>query len=748
MDNTTDARRALLIGGNLICGTLINRKLLSGIEVADSLIGCSPFSLASATPRAIEAAYGQAETVDLTNGLEQYLQEHPADMLVLDLHYVCRAIVAVGTDYFTKFPNIAPHDYGANCVPVKVAALKQEEKKKLVLAFAEILLKFFPGERIALIQTYKSEYYAVMSRIRKQEAESLNQYVGECEGWFQEYTGCRVIQTLQYYFMEKKADGMQYEQEAYLDLADNVKRFVRGDHVRMRPIFRYSLDRYCKYYDNVYKAAFGQFLRTSNAVENLVYSSEPQFVQDNRELLCAAEKLLLRGYRDVAEKLNLSMPNAQTLRDLLRAMDAVMRKEYDNPEIHYHLLFENRITVRELLKDVKKFVEQHVDGIYPEQVTEVNYGYYFSMMQLQKTTDQTLLAQATATMQMLQADPSVTLTPELLDLWGSCVSRLNFQYDNIAHRYRFVYRSNMFQGMPLFLDQPAVSYPPLLFKPPISFDNKMVQIQLDNQIRDILDQSGARWLIADFYTLTALTVHDYKGKIFCDNQGVFYKKLKAGNVTLHKKFSQEEIFAELDKLADYVNQRYEGRVILIKHKRMEHYIDFEGKICTFPSKELADSVERNLYNECYTDYFVNRSGCYYIDLIDQFLSDEMNILYLKSVHYEDAFYEEVQKLMLHILTQEPTQRHFTTYDHGTRVRRIARMTQKNAGNPVLKKLFGGGWLDECLLQTNPEIVLENAEIFARMYDEHYSSAEEALNRCNFAGCEPAKMALSAWIAKE
>lgn len=733
MEQKYENNRLLLIGGNLICGTLVNRKLFSGITLVDSLLGCSPFSLACTEERPEANVKGTARKVDLENGLEQYLSSHPADILVVDLHYVCEPLFQCGNSYFTKFSGLSADTYGKEAKEIKVSNMPTEEKKRLIQDFAKILLRYFPGEKIGLIQTIKSKYYAVKNRVRLQEAEKFNSFMGECEQWFQEATNCFVIDTLRFYYMEKKANGMQYEKEAYLDLVDNVKRFTRQVHVRKRPIFRYSLDRYCRYYNNVYKNAFQTFLRKENAIENLVFSSEPWFVQKHFELLRYAEKKLKSSYQDLCAVLDLSMDGAPLLRDILLAMDATMKKKYTNPDIRYDLLFENRITVRSLWQATRKFVNENIEGIYPEQVTEVNYGYYFSIMQLHLTTNDTIRARALKTLERMQADPHVELKPMMLDIWGSCVSRLNFQYDNTAHDCKMVYRSNMFQGLPLFLNGPTVTYDKKMFAPPISFDNKMVQMQLDSGICNYLDASGTDWIVLDFYTLTALTVHDYQGKLYCDNQGVFTKKLKSKKVTLHKQFTNEEIFAELDKLTEYLHGRYGEHIILIKHKRMEHYLDFQGKIHLFPDKELKDSLERNPYNDIYTEYFANTCGCYYIDIVDQFLADEMNMLYLKSVHYEDEFYEEVQKLMRYIVSEQPSKKHFTTYDYDTRVKRIAKMTKHNAGSPVLQTLFHNHWLDEYLLNMDSAIVETNAQVFAELYSESYLSAQEAIRRFRYPG---------------
>lgn len=721
----------LLIGGNLICGTVHKRALLSGIPVAGALVGNSPFSLACRQWRWGAPSVDTAVEVDRCNGLDAWLRLHPAEFAVVDLHYVCMQLFSQSGHYYTKFPGMTAADLGADAVELAPKDLPTARKKQLIERYADILRKHFRPKNIVLIQTRKSEFFVVGDRVRQQDHKSTNQLFQECEKWFQARTRCSTINTLQFYYLEKKPEGTQYEKEAYLDLADNIQRFVRREHIRRRPIFRYSLDRYCRYYDNLYKKAFGAFLRKDNAIENLVYSSQPAFIQENYELLRAAERLLIPGYRELAVALDPGLPNAQLLKNLLITMDAVLQKDYVNPNIPYSLLFDHDFTLRELWKQTQEYARKHWKDIFPEQVTEVNYGYYFAKMQLELTKNDTICAGARRILEHYEQS-NVPLKPLVADLLGSCVSRLNFQYDTVEYKSSMVLRGNLFQALPIFWDGPKVVYNPLLFLPGTSADNLVVQTELDNRVSTVLDQTGSDWLVVDLYTLTAKSIYRYQGKIFCDNGNHFAKRAGAEKITLHKDFTQEALLAQLDRLADYVQRRYGSKVILIKHKRMTHYVDYQGKIRRFSEEPYRDSLERNPHNDVYTNYFAEKTGCYYIDIVDQFLSDEMNLLYLNTVHYENAFYDEVRKLMHHIMLHEPAQKHYTDYTSLTRVRRIASLCRQNPGDPVLSELFCRNWLDSLLLKLDPELVQQHAAAFTQLYDENCPDLQAAIARSSGA----------------
>ncbi len=731
----------LLIGGRLVCGTLLGGKLLSGICVAGGLIGNSPFSLGSAATYPFGETQEPEKQVDLQKTLVAYLRAHPASHLVVDLHYVVRPLVAVNGGYYTDCPDISPSECGGiKCMPADVP---EAERKRLIEAYADTLLQFFPGDRIALICTQKSAYYAVGNRIRPQEDLACNAMFRQCEDWFRNRTGCRVIPTLRFYFQEKKPSGLMFEKEAYQDTADNVKRFVRNQHIRQRPIFRFSMDRVCRYAQNVYKKAFSAFLRTDNAIENLVYSSTPDFLRAHYELLRHAEKLLIPGYRALAQALDQSRDGAELLRDVLLAMDAVISGDYTDPGIRYETLFENRITVRPLLAHLRAYAEAHWPTLLPEQITEGNHGIYFARMQREMSADPAVCACAERITQHLQGDLAVVELPFAADILGSCVSRLNFQYESVElPSSRMVWRNDLFQVFPLFLQDTPVPYDPQMFVPPLILDDRMVQLQLDGGVHRALDTSGAQWVVVDLYMLTANSLFRYDGRLYCDNKKRISRALGAENLLLYNTFSESEIFAQLDVLAAYLKQRYGRRIILIRHKRMEHYLDSEGKIRSFSPQACSQSRERNAYSHRYEAYFARRTHCYDIDIVDQFLADERNLLYLNNLHFEDAFYREVRRLLMKIFSESPWKRHFTAYDNRTRVERLAAMNRDNPGSQVVRALFQKNWLDDCLLKLAPDFVMENAEVFAQLYDRNYPSLRCARRHFRGPGSDAVLTALA------
>ena len=96
----------------------------------------------------------------------------------------------------------------------------------------------------------------------------------------------------------------------------------------------------------------------------------------------------------------------------------------------------------------------------------------------------------------------------------------------------------------------------------------------------------------------------------------------------------------------------------------------------------------------------------------------------------------------HIVSRQPAERHFTGYDSLTRVKRIAKLTAANPESQVVKGLFCSGWLDDALLKLPSDLVSENAEAFAHLYDAGYPDLKTALENFSCEGSDKALKALS------
>ena len=100
------------------------------------------------------------------------------------------------------------------------------------------------------------------------------------------------------------------------------------------------------------------------------------------------------------------------------------------------------------------------------------------------------------------------------------------------------------------------------------------------------------------------------------------------------------------------------------------------KLTPFGKKAVNDSV--NEAAQRVEKIFCECSGCYYVDIVRDFFSDERSQTNLSPVHFEPICYTEEARIIKEIITRSPEQKHYTAYSARAHAARILRL--KKAGN--------------------------------------------------------------------
>ena len=88
-----------------------------------------------------------------------------------------------------------------------------------------------------------------------------------------------------------------------------------------------------------------------------------------------------------------------------------------------------------------------------------------------------------------------------------------------------------------------------------------------------------------------------------------------------------------------------------------------------------------------SQYFVQLTNCYYINVAGSYLSDEIGFMGLEDVHYEDKCYEETLNYIRYIVKNTPKQKYFASKKEKTPhpchpfFKRILRDTRLNQQKP-------------------------------------------------------------------
>lgn len=137
-------------------------------------------------------------------------------------------------------------------------------------------------------------------------------------------------------------------------------------------------------------------------------------------------------------------------------------------------------------------------------------------------------------------------------------------------------------------------------------------------------------------------------------------------------------------------------------------------------------MEKNAFtNEC-NELLFKYLDCYYIDIVDQFLGDELNLFELTPTHFEEELYWEEGRIIQDIIENKPEKKHVNTYSNRVRVNRIIKLRKNNENNQIVRNLFTSDIMDAICLNTSIESLEQYKELWIELYDQHFTEKEEMM----------------------
>lgn len=527
---------------------------------------------------------------------------------------------------------------------------------------------------------------------------------------FAEKTNCHQIEATKYYFLQKTGKGtvpFVYEFLAWQNLAELLKKSLDKGELPKRQVFTdYSYRRYGMYFGNLNKAFLDCFLEKGNFLDGFVRTCPGWFVQEYLELLVA--------FRDGRQKQLSEDRKKALLEKLLLVYSCIMQEDYTEEKADYGLVFQYRLQIPSLLEFVRESLCRTNLKIQPKQVNYYNYGYYFFLLQSNLAMEKTVRERAGRQAEFWKTH-GANRKPVLLDVWGSCISRIpvNFNEKELAAN---VY---LFQVGPFGVYEEPQEYDPGLLSGNDPWRDSLFDIQFRHGMREVLAESGAEWMIADLYAVSCLSLYEYQRNLYVLGKETARKlRAKKINICLNKE-DRDFITKEIMAWAGYIKQRYGKKIILVKNRRSEAFIRADGNIAWFGSWQ--ENAERNKFTTELNEMLFRELDCYYIDLVDEFLSDELSYLELRPTHYENELYEEEGKIIEHIVKEHPLQKHYTTYGNRVRISRICKLLEKNRGSAVLRELFHGKALDSLVLNMEISDIRQYQELLLELYDQDFAN---------------------------
>lgn len=671
------SRKIILIGGTVLKAHLDN-NCFKPMTLVNKYFGMSPFSLGE-QPR-VQNVPKERLTLplryDANNDFNGFLKKNPADYIFIDLQKILVDLLEIEGHFCTNQPNTDDEFYSSNQDKiVTVTENKYEHFYSVFDQFAKIIRQYFEPQNIVLLSSYVPTFYATGRQVRPHKNKfKHNDWYLHFEKRFTDATGCIYYDKCRYYFNEKRPGKpikfAVYESEYYTEAASDFLSIIHNKEFSRQPDYRFCVQRYARYYATLNKKFLSLFLSDDDPVDRFLMCCTDDYAEKNCEQYASLKQ------KDGFFKTFLSKIHSNS-NEFLNTYNAFLSatKNPDNIS-NADLLFKNNIMVPQLLKSIRS----KSDIYLKKQITYNNYGDFYHKSSPQKL-------------------------PRAVDVIGTCVSRFIFNFNEID----FAVNNYAFHYMPVMTDVKA-EYNNNLFDDNI-WAQKMMKLQADCGLRDFLSKSKADWAVVDIFPLIELTAFLIDGKPIGSSDH-FGKAKHLEGVLIYEHYTEEEILSELKKFADLLKSLYGDRIILVASRRQIFKVDDTDKIVHYTNEQV--NTLRNDKCKIFEKAFCEYTGCWYVDIVGQFFSDDRSFVSVSPVHYEDSCYFEEGKIIKKIIDEKPAQKVFSDYDINTRLKRIIHF--KKSGNEIdaLRRIFDK-WQDEILLGLTAKQIERNLDYLKNIY---------------------------------
>ena len=176
-----------------------------------------------------------------------------------------------------------------------------------------------------------------------------------------------------------------------------------------------------------------------------------------------------------------------------------------------------------------------------------------------------------------------------------------------------------------------------------------------------LNDSPGEWLLVDFFSLSSPRAHRIGDHYFTDFRGLIADALHAEKYSFLDDMPISELQRRLRIYAQALKQRYGSHIIMIQCKRQDTFLSQESEIKKFSDKVIEKNKKANPLMYEMSQYFVQLTNCYYINVTGSYISDETGFMNLEDVHYQNACYEETLDYIRYIVKNKPKQKKESVY---------------------------------------------------------------------------------------
>ena len=560
-----------------------------------------------------------------------------------------------------------------NVVEEVIKKQKTVDEVKIWIDSWKDLLKPPYNKEVLLLKIHRPEYYVVGTHVRKTVVNQYREVIDEIEQYFAECTGCFVTGFEDGYFSQKqkgkKVELYTFEEEYYWEIANRVWHYYRlkKNEFSDRPEMRYNIKRVKRLYKTLERKAFLKFLDPQILLECLLWYATPEFLNEYGSLIEKVEAELGRNCqideiescfsKDASEK-------EQQFVAIMRVVDAFMREEFDASECDALPFFKAGLRCPQLLELMREMAAEKKESLglqHKKVITFYNYGVFYPVLfERSEEEKERYLRELTAD----SKEKKVTL-PFVVDIWGSCISRVNFNFDD---EKTFVVDQYHFQ-VPPFVQKGQILYDKELISEYDVWYDRNTQNQLNGTVCTQIAGSSADWIVIDFFGLSSKRAYQYGGRVFVDYYGNIAKALGAEKVNMDA-IPMDVLKDRVKEFAEFIKERYGTNIIFIHDTHQDLYISHENTV-----KEFVDADRNRFVTERLREignYFVSICDCYEIQMNDKVLADELGFMMLSPVHYEDVVYQDILDVIHTIIESKPEKKRWDELSTRTMISRDKR----------------------------------------------------------------------------
>lgn len=374
------------------------------------------------------------------------------------------------------------------------------------------------------------------------------------------------------------------------------------------------MQRILKYYDNMRARKFYDWLICDDYAGLIIMNTSHGFVAEYQTDIKKLYELQVRTEEDL-----LYADISPVVLSAIKIINTVNSGNLLDSEADLRLMYEYGFNVCERYADI-------LTGIldYPVSVKEIPYAQRF----------------------MDDREEYITRYAHKkanIDIWGSCISRTSVAVDE-----DIVVANYIFKQPPVLAFNPPMDVE--ISHNPADYENNVWRMNMikssfahDGIAR--IEERGVNWIVVDLYDLICEVIKIGDDYLELDDfiKRTYVAEQMSGSG--YRSYLFDEIFdddarTQFRRFADYIKNKYDRNIILIRLDIKKEYVDLEGNMRSLREDPLFN--EKKEYLEKYENMFIAQTGCHVIDVARYYnASDAFPLGGAHIVHYEKAFYEEV-----------------------------------------------------------------------------------------------------------